>query len=131
MRRRTRGRIHDTIRDFSLSANPRSCVFTATVHQTNKIAGGTGQFAAAAGRFTATVTGRGVLLRNRDGSCDSSRDPLHEVDHDHGNRHAVVLTCAAQSRTRRLRDPAPVNTQPARRTDAGRVTPRGACAVRG
>jgi len=72
--------IVNTIRDFSLSANPRSCVFTATVHQTNKIAGGTGQFAAAAGRFTATVTGRGVLPRNRDGSCDSSRDPLHEVD---------------------------------------------------
>jgi len=72
--------IVNTIEDFSLSANPRSCVVTVTVHQTNVIAGGTGQFTDAAGDFTATVTGRGVLPRNRDGSCDSSRDPLHEVD---------------------------------------------------
>jgi hypothetical protein len=72
--------IVNTIDDFALSANPRSCVFTATIHQTNVIAGGTGQFTAAAGDFTATVTGRGVLPRSPDGSCDPSRDPLHEVD---------------------------------------------------
>jgi hypothetical protein len=77
-----RGSMHlvNTILDFSLSANPRSCVFTATIHQTNEIDGGTGQFAAATGSFTTTVTGRGVLPRNPDGSCDDSRDPLHEVD---------------------------------------------------
>jgi hypothetical protein len=34
----------------------------------------------AAGDFTATVTGRGVLPRGPDGGCDLSRDPLHEVD---------------------------------------------------
>ena len=72
--------IVNTFQDPSFSVNPRSCVFTATIHQTNVIAGGTGQFAAAQGDFTATVTGRGVLPRNRDGSCDPSRDPLHEVD---------------------------------------------------
>ena len=48
--------IVNTIEDFAFSANPRSCVFTAT------------------------VTGRGVLPRGSDGSCDPSRDPLHEVD---------------------------------------------------
>jgi hypothetical protein len=72
--------IVNTIQDFSLSTNPRSCVFTVTVEQTNKIDGGTGQFTHATGDFTATVTGRGVLARNPDGSCDFSHDPLHEVD---------------------------------------------------
>jgi hypothetical protein len=74
--------IVNTILDFPppINVNPRSCVVTATIHQTNEIVGGTGQFAAATGHFTATVTGRGVLPRNRDGSCDLSRDPLHEVD---------------------------------------------------
>jgi hypothetical protein len=78
----TSGRMHlvNTNLDFSLSADPRSCVITATDHQTSVIGGGTGQFTAAAGRFTATVAGRGVLPRNPDGSCDFSRDPLHEVD---------------------------------------------------
>src|SRR5262249_29875636 len=48
-----RGIMHivNSIRDLTLSANPRSCVLTATIHQTNVIAGGTGQFAAAAGAF--------------------------------------------------------------------------------
>jgi len=72
--------IVNTIEDYSLSTNPRSCVFTATLQQTNVIAGGTGQFTAAAGDFTATVTGQGVFPRGPDGSCDPSRDPLHEVD---------------------------------------------------
>jgi len=72
--------IVNTILDFALSANPRSCVFTATIHQTNEIAGGTGQFTNATGDFTATVTGRGVLARYPDGSCSDEHDPLHEVD---------------------------------------------------
>lgn len=66
--------------DFSLSVNPRSCVVTATIHRANNITGGTGKFTAATGHCTGTVTGRGVLPRNPDGSCDLSRDPLHEVD---------------------------------------------------
>ena len=72
--------IVNTIEGFSFSANPRSCVFTATIPQTNEIVGGTGQFTHATGDFTATVTGRGVLARNPDGSCSDERDPLHEVD---------------------------------------------------
>lgn len=72
--------IVNTIEDFAFSANPRSCVFTATIQQTNEIVGGTGQFTNATGDFTATVTGRGVLARNPDGSCSDERDPLHEVD---------------------------------------------------
>jgi hypothetical protein len=55
-------------------------VFTATVHQTNVIAGGTGQFAAAVGPLHRHRHRTGVLHRNRDGRCDSSRDPLREVD---------------------------------------------------
>jgi hypothetical protein len=66
--------------DFSVSVNPRSCVATATIHQTGEIVGGTGQFAAATGTGTGTVTGPAVLARNPDGSCDFSHDPLHEVD---------------------------------------------------
>jgi hypothetical protein len=72
--------IVNTILGFSLSTNPRSCVFTVTVDQSNEIDGGTGQFANATGDFTATVTGRGVFPRNPDGSCDDSREALHEVD---------------------------------------------------
>jgi hypothetical protein len=63
-----------------INVNPRSCVGTATIYQTNEIVGGTGQFTEATGPFTATVTGRVVFARNPDGSCDLSRDPLHEVD---------------------------------------------------
>ena len=72
--------IVNTIQGFSISVNPRSCVFIATIPQTNEIVGGTGQFINATGDFTATVTGRGVLARNPDGSCSDERDPLHEVD---------------------------------------------------
>jgi hypothetical protein len=66
--------------DFNVSVNPRSCVATATIHQTGEIVGGTGQFANATGSGTGTVTGPAVLARNPDGSCDFSHDPLHEVD---------------------------------------------------
>jgi hypothetical protein len=73
--------IRNTIVDFPPpNINPRSCVGTATIHQTNEIVGGTGQFTEATGPFTATVTGRVVFARNPDGSCDLLRDPLHEVD---------------------------------------------------
>ena len=66
--------------DFSVSVNPRSCVATATVHQTGEIVGGTGQFANATGSGTGTVTGPAVLARNPDGSCNFEHVPLHEVD---------------------------------------------------
>jgi hypothetical protein len=77
-----RGSMHlvSTNLDFSISVNPRSCVATVTIPQTSEIMGGTGQFAAATGDFTATVTGSAVLARNPDGSCSFERDPLHEVD---------------------------------------------------
>jgi hypothetical protein len=70
-----------TTLDFSLSLNPRSCVGRATLQQTSRIEGGTGQFAAAMGSFTATVHGPAVLARNPDGSCSFDQAALHEVDH--------------------------------------------------
>jgi hypothetical protein len=66
--------------DVSVSVNPRSCVATATIQQTGKIDGGTGQFADATGSGTGTVTGPAVLARNPDGSCNFEHVPLHEVD---------------------------------------------------
>ena len=69
-----------TNQDFKISVNPRSCVATVTIPQTSEIIGGTGQFAAATGDFTATVTGSAVLARNPDGTCSFEHVPLHEVD---------------------------------------------------
>jgi hypothetical protein len=65
------GRLHviSTILAAPLALNPHSCLLTGTVRQTGKIVGGTGQFAAAAGRYTATVKARVLLARNPDGSC--------------------------------------------------------------
>ncbi len=76
------GTLHivSTTLDFSVSLNPRSCTGTATLQQTGMVVGGTGQFAAASGSYTATVTGRAVLARNPDGSCSVEQAPLHEVD---------------------------------------------------
>jgi hypothetical protein len=70
-----------TTLDFSVSLNPHSCVGRATLQQTSQIEGGTGQFAAASGSFTATVGGPAVLARNPDGSCSFDQAALHEVDH--------------------------------------------------
>ena len=69
-----------TNQDFNISVNPRSCVATATIHQTGEIIGGTGQFAHAAGNFISIVTGPAVLARNPDGTCSFEHVPLHEVD---------------------------------------------------
>jgi len=66
--------------DFNVYVNPRSCVANATIHQTGKITGGTGQFANATGSFIGTVTGSAVLARNPDGTCSVGEDSLHEVD---------------------------------------------------
>jgi hypothetical protein len=62
---------------FSLTAG---CLGNATIQQTAVIAGGTGQFAAATGSFSATVSGPALLPRNPDGSCDFNRPALHEED---------------------------------------------------
>jgi hypothetical protein len=76
------GTIHivTTNLDFSLSLNPRSCRFNASLQQTSEVVGGTGLFAAASGSSTATVNGQGLLARNPDGSCSFEQDSLHEVD---------------------------------------------------
>jgi hypothetical protein len=66
--------------DFSVFVDPSSCVPTVTIQPTREFAGDIGQFAAATGRFTGTVTGPAVLARNPDGNCSSAQDPLHEVD---------------------------------------------------
>jgi len=69
-----------TILDVSFSVNPRSCVFVVTVQQAGTITGGTGQFAGATGSSTGTLTGRGILARNPDGSCSFEQEALVDVD---------------------------------------------------
>jgi len=64
----------------SFSLNPHNCLFRLTLQQTGEIAGGTGQFAAATGRSTGTVSGQGLLPRNPDGSCAFTQPALHEED---------------------------------------------------
>jgi hypothetical protein len=72
--------IISTILAAPLTLNPHSCLLTGTVRQTGKIVGGTGQFAAATGRYTATVNARVLLARNSDDSCSFRHVPRHEVD---------------------------------------------------
>jgi len=67
-------------RHISLKVNPSTCVLSYKAQQTNKIEGGTGRFAHASGRFTATVTASAVARRRPDGSCDMRHPPLTEVD---------------------------------------------------
>ena len=66
--------------DSTFSVDPRTCVGTFTIKQTQTIQGGTGRFARAAGAFSGTLTGRGLASRNRDGSCNAEQGPLAEVD---------------------------------------------------
>jgi hypothetical protein len=75
------GRLHiiSTILAAPFALSPHSCLLTGTVQQTGKMAGGTGQFAAA-GRYTATVTARVLLAHNRHGSCSFCQVARHEVD---------------------------------------------------
>ena len=72
--------ILSTTVDASFSVNPDSCLFRLTLQQTGEITGGTGQFAAATGSSTSTVSGQGLLPRNPDGSCSFTQTPLREVD---------------------------------------------------
>src|SRR2546426_1026949 len=44
-----------TTLDFSASVDPRSCILSATLEQTQTIAGGTGRFADATGSFSGTL----------------------------------------------------------------------------
>jgi hypothetical protein len=69
-----------TTSDASLSLNEHNCLARVTLQQMGEIAGGTGQFVAAAGNSAATVSGQAQLARNPDGSCSFDQDPLHEVD---------------------------------------------------
>ena len=62
---------------ISFSINP-NCLANATIQQTAVIIGGTGQFAAAVGHFSATIGGPALLARNPDGSCSFTQPPLHE-----------------------------------------------------
>ena len=64
---------------ISFSLTP-GCLANATIQQTAVIIGGTGQFAAATGRSTGTVSGQGLLPRNPDGSCAFTQPALHEED---------------------------------------------------
>ena len=64
----------------SFTLNPHNCLFSGTQEQTSEVAGGTGQFAAATGSFTNTVSGQGLAPRNPDGSCAITEPGLHEVD---------------------------------------------------
>ena len=63
---------------LSFSINPHSCLFTGTQQLSWDVTGGTGQFAAATGGFTGTVSTQALLARNPDSSC--SFTALHEVD---------------------------------------------------
>jgi len=66
--------------DSNFQPDLTSCRFVATLDQVGEITGGTGRFANASGSSTATVTARGRLAREADGSCSFERVPLGEVD---------------------------------------------------
>jgi|tagenome__1003787_1003787.scaffolds.fasta_scaffold20981394_4 hypothetical protein len=76
------GSIHllSTVIDVVASLDPRSCVFSLTIQQTNEIQGGTGVFTHASGTGTATVKARGVTARDAAGAC--SEDPAALLDID-------------------------------------------------
>jgi hypothetical protein len=64
----------------SSTVNPHSCLFRATTQERAHIEGGTGLFANAAGTFTGSVSPKGLLPRNPDGSCAVGQPLLYEVD---------------------------------------------------
>ena len=73
-------RIVNVNQHVSLSVNRRTCTLNYKARQTDTIERGTGRFAHASGRFTATVTASAVARRKQDGSCDMQRPPLVEID---------------------------------------------------
>ena len=62
----------------SLSVDPRSCIVSVSLQQTQTIVGGTGRFTNAAGSFAGTLTGRDIARRNPDGSCSLEQPPRIE-----------------------------------------------------
>jgi len=76
------GTLHvlSTLTDFAASVNPNSCRISVAIVQMTEVVGGSGQFAAASGSFDSTLTGKGSLARNPDGSCALDQQPLHEED---------------------------------------------------
>src|SRR5262245_45570207 len=67
-------------RHVSVKVNRHTCLLSYEAQQTNTTEAGTGRFAHASGRFTATVTASAVARRKADGSCDLRHPPLTEVD---------------------------------------------------
>jgi hypothetical protein len=63
----------------SFSIDPRSCMVSVSLQQTQTIVGGTGRFTAAAGSFAGTLTGRGLAHRNPDGSCSLEQPPRFQL----------------------------------------------------
>jgi hypothetical protein len=66
--------------DFSLSLDPKSCVYKIRVEQTGTFEGGTKRFANATGNYTGTVRALGLARRGPNGECTLEQDPLFEVD---------------------------------------------------
>ena len=66
--------------DSTFSIEPRTCIGTFKVKQTQTIEGGTGRFSQASGAFAGTLTGRGLASRNPDGSCNADQGPSVELD---------------------------------------------------
>jgi hypothetical protein len=64
----------------SFDLNPRTCIGSFKAQQTTTIEGGTGRFGHATGSFAGTVSGRGLVGRNPDGTCAQEQAPLIEVD---------------------------------------------------
>jgi len=97
---------------------PQSAQLRGQCHdpQTGEIVGGTGQFTAATGSFTGTVTASAVLARNPDGSCSDSQVPLHEVDMITSTGSLSFDDAYRRARRRRGRDP---------RSNGSRVIRRG------
>ena len=77
-----RGAMHlvTTNLDSTFSIDPRTCVGTFKIKQTQTIEGGTGRFSQASGAFAGTLTGRGLATRNPDGSCNAEQGPAVELD---------------------------------------------------
>jgi hypothetical protein len=72
--------ISATVAITSFSLNQHNCLFRLTLQQTGAVRGSTGQFTAATGSFTSTVSGQGLGARDPDGSCSTTLPTLHEVD---------------------------------------------------
>ena len=66
--------------DSTFSIDPRTCIGTFKVKQTQTIEGATGRFSQASGVFAGTLTGRRLATRNPDDSRNAEQGPLVEVD---------------------------------------------------